>query len=66
MSIPVIACGGAGNIEHVVEVIEKGKADAVSLASVFHYQPSRRPRREGRASTEGNTEFCGAAWALAR
>ncbi len=58
VSIPVIACGGAGNIEHVVEVIEKGKADAVSLASVLHYHAIKEAlAEEGRASTEGNTEF---------
>jgi len=37
VSIPVIALGGAGNVEHVLQVIEEGAADAVSLASVLHY-----------------------------
>lgn len=35
--IPVIACGGAGNRYHVLDVIKHGKVDAISLASVFHY-----------------------------
>lgn len=35
--IPVIACGGAGNQQHILDVIQHGKADAVSIASVFHY-----------------------------
>ena len=35
--IPVIACGGIGSGRHVKEVIEKGKADAVALASALHY-----------------------------
>ena len=37
VSIPVIACGGAGKQEHVLDVIKCGKADGVSLASIFHY-----------------------------
>ena len=36
--IPVIAHGGAGNFESVEEVIVKGRADAVSASSLFHYQ----------------------------
>ena len=37
VNIPVIASGGAGNIEHLLEGIEKGEADAVLCASIFHY-----------------------------
>ena len=37
VSIPVIASGGAGNIDHMVEVLDKGKADAVLAASIFHF-----------------------------
>jgi len=36
-SIPVIACGGAGNIQHILECIKDGNADAISLASLLHY-----------------------------
>lgn len=35
--IPVIASGGAGTLDHLVEVLEKGKADAVLAASIFHF-----------------------------
>lgn len=35
--VPVIACGGAGCVGHVQEVIQQGCADAVSLASILHY-----------------------------
>ena len=35
--IPVVACGGAGNISHVAEVLKAG-ASAASLASVLHYE----------------------------
>jgi imidazole glycerol-phosphate synthase subunit HisF len=34
---PVIASGGAGTLEHLVEGIEAGGADAVLCASIFHY-----------------------------
>lgn len=37
VKIPVIASGGAGNIEHLYEGIEEGEADAVLVASIFHY-----------------------------
>ncbi|MEM9081470.1 MAG: imidazole glycerol phosphate synthase subunit HisF [Verrucomicrobiota bacterium] len=35
--IPVIASGGAGNLEHLADVLEVGKADAVLAASIFHF-----------------------------
>jgi len=35
--IPVIACGGAGNPDHVRQVISDGCGDAVSIASILHY-----------------------------
>jgi len=37
VNVPVIASGGAGNVEHINEVIKKTKLDAVSVASVLHY-----------------------------
>lgn len=37
VSIPVIACGGAGRMEHVRAVATEGRADAVSLSSMLHY-----------------------------
>ena len=37
LSIPVIASGGAGNMEHFREVFTKGKADAGLAASIFHF-----------------------------
>ncbi len=37
VSIPVIASGGAGNVQHFVEVFREGKADAALAASIFHF-----------------------------
>ena len=37
LSIPVIASGGAGTIDHIAEVLTVGKADAALAASIFHY-----------------------------
>jgi cyclase len=37
VDIPVIASGGAGTLETMLEVLEEGKADAVLAASIFHY-----------------------------
>ncbi|HHT9131773.1 MAG TPA: imidazole glycerol phosphate synthase subunit HisF, partial [Candidatus Tripitaka californicus] len=36
--LPVIASGGAGELEHFYEVLTRGKADAALAASVFHYK----------------------------
>jgi cyclase len=38
VGIPVIASGGAGNLEHLYQAVEQGRADAVLCASIFHYQ----------------------------
>jgi imidazole glycerol-phosphate synthase subunit HisF len=37
VQVPVIASGGAGNPDHLVEAIRRGGADAVLCASIFHY-----------------------------
>jgi cyclase len=37
VKIPVIASGGAGNPQQMVDAVKKGKADAVLLASLLHY-----------------------------
>ncbi len=37
VTIPVIASGGAGELEHFYDVLANGKADAVLAASIFHY-----------------------------
>ena len=37
IDIPVIASGGAGTLEHMVDVLDRGKADAVLAASIFHF-----------------------------
>lgn len=38
VSIPVIASGGAGSMEHFYDAFTEGKADAVLAASLFHYK----------------------------
>lgn len=37
VDVPVVASGGAGNLEHMAEVLLAGKADAVLAASIFHF-----------------------------
>ncbi|MDX1824313.1 MAG: imidazole glycerol phosphate synthase subunit HisF [Thiohalomonadales bacterium] len=37
VSVPVIASGGVGNLEHLVEGVKQGHADAVLAASIFHF-----------------------------
>ena len=38
VTVPVIASGGAGSLEHLYQVLVDGRADAVLAASIFHYQ----------------------------
>jgi cyclase len=38
VNIPVIASGGAGTLDSLVDVLKRGKADAVLAASIFHYK----------------------------
>jgi cyclase len=38
VDVPVIASGGAGTLDHLVDAIETGGADAVLAASIFHYR----------------------------
>jgi imidazole glycerol-phosphate synthase subunit HisF len=53
VDVPVIASGGAGNLDHLVDAVEQGRADAVLCASIFHYgqytvgQAKRRMRDAG-------------------
>ena len=35
--VPVIASGGAGNLEHLYDAFSDGEADAVLAASIFHF-----------------------------
>ena len=37
VGVPVIASGGAGTLEHMVDAVTIGKADAVLAASIFHF-----------------------------
>ncbi len=37
LEIPVIASGGVGNLQHLVDGIKQGGADAVLAASIFHF-----------------------------
>jgi len=37
VSVPVIASGGVGNLQHLVDGVQQGKADAVLAASIFHF-----------------------------
>lgn len=56
-SIPIVACGGAGNLDHILQVIKDGKADAVCIASVLHYELIEKIKTTNNFKEEGNTEF---------
>ena len=49
--VPIIASGGVGNLQHLVDGVLEGKADAVLAASIFHFQEhSIREAKEYMAS----------------
>lgn len=53
LSIPVIASGGAGNMEHFRDAFTLGKADAALAASVFHFGEIRIPDLKDYLRSEG-------------
>jgi len=55
--IPIIACGGAGRLDDVADVILEGQADAVCLASILHYYVVKHYAAQDDFSTEGNVEY---------
>ena len=54
VSIPVIASGGAGKLEHFKDAFTKGNADAVLAASLFHYKELEISRSERIFAGAGN------------
>ena len=57
VSIPVIAHGGAGKVEHIQEVILNTDVNAVAIASLLHYDFIKRSKVELDNSEEGNMDF---------
>jgi len=53
LSIPIIASGGAGNMEHFKDVFTHGKADAGLAASIFHYKEIAIPDLKSYLHNEG-------------
>lgn len=66
VSVPVIAGGGAGEPQHVLEAINQGHADAVSAASFFHYEFIRNPAYTSNKTGEGNTDYLRSGRAFSR
>lgn len=57
VDIPVIASGGAGNAQHILEAVSTGRADAVAVASVLHYRHAEYMAQKGQYAEEGNVSF---------
>ena len=59
VSVPVIACGGAGKVKDISDVMIHGEADAVSVASILHYSYIQRHADldTDAFAGEGNIEF---------
>lgn len=57
VGVPVIAHGGAGHLEHCSEVILDGKADAIAIASMLHYDFIANRQSDMQYKTEGNLSY---------
>lgn len=57
VDVPVIASGGAGSVEDIKKVLSNGYADAVSIASIIHYDYIHKTKEMGHHEHEGNIEF---------
>jgi len=53
VSIPVIASGGVGTLEHLYDGFMKGKADAVLAASIFHFKTFTIPQAKAYLKERG-------------
>ena len=53
LNIPIIASGGAGNMQHFVDTFKEGKSDAALAASVFHFKEIGIPELKDRLKKEG-------------
>ena len=57
ISIPVIAHGGAGNLNHINEVFVNAKVESVAIASILHYDFVAVQQSNMKNKTEGNTSY---------
>jgi imidazole glycerol-phosphate synthase subunit HisF len=57
VGVPVIAHGGAGQLNHCSDVILEGKADAIAVASMIHYDFIANRQSDMQSRTEGNVSF---------
>ena len=55
VNVPLIASGGVGNLQHLVEGISEGKADAVLAASIFHFDEYSIPEAKEYMREKGIT-----------
>src|SRR5690554_2828116 len=55
VSVPVIASGGVGNLQHLVDGVKEGKADAVLAASIFHFGEYSIPEAKAFMAAQGVT-----------
>ncbi|MDP0490974.1 MAG: imidazole glycerol phosphate synthase subunit HisF [Verrucomicrobiota bacterium JB023] len=53
VGIPVIASGGAGTLDHLVDVLNEGRADAVLAASIFHFGTFTVPQAKKKLAESG-------------
>jgi len=53
VDVPVIASGGVGNLQHLVDGVVEGKADAVLAASIFHFGEYSIPQAKAYMAAQG-------------
>jgi cyclase len=53
VGVPVIASGGVGNLQHLVDGVTTGEADAVLAASIFHFAEHTIPEAKAYMNERG-------------
>ena len=53
LNIPIIASGGAGNMQHFIDTFKEGKSDAALAASVFHFKEINIPELKQKLKEKG-------------
>ncbi len=57
VTVPVVAHGGAGSVNDIVELVQTTKVNGIAVASIFHYHTIQQVETQVTQSNEGNSSF---------
>ena len=53
VNVPIIASGGIGSVQNIIELFEETSIDAISISSIFHYSETDPKKLKRRLSNKG-------------